>query len=328
MSPEERASACGMREVIHGNNVFAGPATCCSTRRGKKRDNSAGRGGGIGEPSTARITRRRVGNRQLEMTLIGRLPAGKLRCSSTSTVPCWSTSPSRCGVRRCHTRRARAIERTDGAWPSSPAAASTVDRLFARWRCDRRSLPRNTGHQRRRRRHHQQARTSPRSPTRIRIRGYQGPYFERKGPVLAIHTRGAPGPPAVRIARGAPGICRRLQDLATLDSCRPALKGTAIRRFMALDAFRDRLPVFIGGDIPDERLRVCQQVRRISTVCDRRPTSALPLANVAAIVARLDAARRRSTGAHGLTWSAPRSDRNSIDLIHLHKTLPRRSSLI
>ena len=87
----------------------------------------------------------------------------------------------------------------------------------------------------------------------------KGLYFERKGPVLAIHTRGAPEAlPAVRAAAE-----RALEDLPTgyrivcgtagLEFMpAEALKGAAIRRFMALDAFRDRLPVFIGDDVSDE----------------------------------------------------------------------------
>jgi trehalose 6-phosphate phosphatase len=87
----------------------------------------------------------------------------------------------------------------------------------------------------------------------------KGLFFERKGPVLAIHTRGAPEAlPAVREAaeralKDLPAGYRIVCGTAGLEFMpAEALKGAAIRRFMALDAFRDRLPVFIGDDVSDE----------------------------------------------------------------------------
>ncbi len=87
----------------------------------------------------------------------------------------------------------------------------------------------------------------------------QGIYFERKGPVLAIHTRDAPDslaavqaaaervlpdlPEGYRVVTGHAGL-----EFMPVD----ALKSAAILRFMELDPFRDRVPVFIGDDVSDE----------------------------------------------------------------------------
>ncbi|TGQ53014.1 trehalose-phosphatase [Mesorhizobium sp. M1C.F.Ca.ET.193.01.1.1] len=84
-------------------------------------------------------------------------------------------------------------------------------------------------------------------------------YVERKGPVLAIHTRAAPHllaratemveaalarlPEGYRVIAGNAGV-----ELMPLE----AAKGAAIRRFMQLDPFTGRLPVFLGDDTSDE----------------------------------------------------------------------------
>jgi len=84
-------------------------------------------------------------------------------------------------------------------------------------------------------------------------------YVERKGPVLAIHTRAAPHllaratelveaaltrlPKGYRVIAGNAGV-----ELMPLE----AAKGAAIRRFMQLDPFRGRRPVFLGDDTSDE----------------------------------------------------------------------------
>ena len=84
-------------------------------------------------------------------------------------------------------------------------------------------------------------------------------YVERKGPVLAIHTRAAPHllaratemveaalarlPEGYRVIAGNAGV-----ELMPLE----AAKGTAIRRFMQLDPFTGRRPVFLGDDTSDE----------------------------------------------------------------------------
>jgi trehalose 6-phosphate phosphatase len=87
----------------------------------------------------------------------------------------------------------------------------------------------------------------------------QAVYVERKGPVLAIHTRAAPQllaratelveaalerlPKGYRVIAGNAGV-----ELMPLE----AAKGAAIRRFMQLDPFTGRRPVFLGDDTSDE----------------------------------------------------------------------------
>ena len=84
-------------------------------------------------------------------------------------------------------------------------------------------------------------------------------YVERKGPILAIHTRAAPDllarsielveralsrlPPGYRVLPGNAGV-----ELMPLE----AAKGAAIRRFLGMAPFRGRLPVFLGDDTSDE----------------------------------------------------------------------------
>lgn len=86
-----------------------------------------------------------------------------------------------------------------------------------------------------------------------------GVYIERKGPVLAIHTRAAPQALAAvtkaaetalphlsaqyRVVAGNAGI-----ELMPVE----AVKSAAIRRFMELEPFAGRRPVFIGDDTSDE----------------------------------------------------------------------------
>ncbi|ODA95285.1 trehalose-phosphatase [Mesorhizobium sp. SEMIA 3007] len=84
-------------------------------------------------------------------------------------------------------------------------------------------------------------------------------YIERKGPILAIHTRAAPHllqratqlveqaldrlPAGYRVLAGNAGV-----ELMPLE----AAKGAAIRRFLQIPAFRGRRPVFLGDDTSDE----------------------------------------------------------------------------
>ncbi|MCA0013295.1 trehalose-phosphatase [Mesorhizobium sp. B292B1B] len=84
-------------------------------------------------------------------------------------------------------------------------------------------------------------------------------YIERKGPILAIHTRAAPQllqratqlveqalerlPRGYRVLAGNAGV-----ELMPLE----AAKGAAIRRFCELPAFSGRVPVFLGDDTSDE----------------------------------------------------------------------------
>lgn len=87
----------------------------------------------------------------------------------------------------------------------------------------------------------------------------RGAYIERKGRVLAIHTRAAPHllpratqlveqalaalPKGYRVVAGNAGV-----ELLPLE----AAKGAAIRRFMDITPFTGRRPVFLGDDTSDE----------------------------------------------------------------------------
>lgn len=84
-------------------------------------------------------------------------------------------------------------------------------------------------------------------------------YVERKGPILAIHTRAAPEllarsielvekalerlPQGYRVLPGNAGV-----ELMPLE----AAKGAAIRRFLKIAPFTGRQPVFLGDDTSDE----------------------------------------------------------------------------
>jgi trehalose 6-phosphate phosphatase len=94
---------------------------------------------------------------------------------------------------------------------------------------------------------------------RHRFRSTEGIYFERKGAVLAVHTRAAPAafpevkaaaeealsrlPESYRIVAGHAGL-----EFMPVD----ALKSAAIERFMEAHPFIGRLPVFLGDDVSDE----------------------------------------------------------------------------
>lgn len=87
----------------------------------------------------------------------------------------------------------------------------------------------------------------------------EGIYFERKGAVLAVHTRAAPAafprvkaaaeealarlPEGYRIIAGHAGL-----EFVPVE----ALKSAAIERFMSTPPFVGRRPVFIGDDVSDE----------------------------------------------------------------------------
>lgn len=84
-------------------------------------------------------------------------------------------------------------------------------------------------------------------------------YIERKGPILAIHTRAAPHllPRATQLVEEAlrhlPGGYRVLAGNAGVELMPlEAAKGAAIRRFMELPAFLGKQPVFLGDDTSDE----------------------------------------------------------------------------
>ena len=92
-----------------------------------------------------------------------------------------------------------------------------------------------------------------------RFRGTEGIYFERKGAVLAVHTRAAPAAfPEVKVAAEEalgrlPEGYRIVAGHAGLEFVPvEALKSAAIERFMATRPFSGRLPVFIGDDVSDE----------------------------------------------------------------------------
>lgn len=92
-----------------------------------------------------------------------------------------------------------------------------------------------------------------------RFHDEQGIYFERKGAVLAVHTRAAPHAlPQVReaaedaLARLPEGY-RIVTGNAGLEFLPvEAIKSAAIERFMMEPAFSGRSPVFIGDDVSDE----------------------------------------------------------------------------
>lgn len=86
-----------------------------------------------------------------------------------------------------------------------------------------------------------------------------GVFFERKGAVLAVHTRAAPAIyPEVKQA--AEEALSRLSDSYRIVAGHAgleflpveALKSAAIERFMADSPFAGRRPVFLGDDVSDE----------------------------------------------------------------------------
>ena len=87
----------------------------------------------------------------------------------------------------------------------------------------------------------------------------EGVYFERKGAVLAVHTRAAPAVfPEVKAA--AEKALSRLSDRYRIVAGHAgleflpveALKSAAIERFMGDPVFAGRKPVFLGDDVSDE----------------------------------------------------------------------------
>jgi trehalose 6-phosphate phosphatase len=108
-------------------------------------------------------------------------------------------------------------------------------------------------------------------------------YIERKGPILAIHTRAAPHllqraiqlvdqaldrlPVGYRVLAGNAGV-----ELMPLE----AAKGAAIRRFMEQPAFAGRSPVFLGDDTSDENgFDVINEMDGVSVrIRPRGPTAA------------------------------------------------------
>lgn len=126
-----------------------------------------------------------------------------------------------------------------------------------------------------------------------RFHSVEGIYFERKGPVLAVHTRAAPAAlPHVKAAaeealKRLPEGYRVLAGNAGLEFIPvEALKSAAIERFLGHPPFAGRLPVFIGDDTSDEAgFDYVNGVGGLSIrVRPRGPTSAgATLADVAAV---------------------------------------------
>nr|WP_027051920.1 trehalose-phosphatase [Mesorhizobium erdmanii] len=132
-------------------------------------------------------------------------------------------------------------------------------------------------------------------------------YIERKGPILAIHTRAAPHllnratdlveraldrlPAGYRVLAGNAGV-----ELMPLE----AAKGAAIRRFMQTAAFRGRRPVFLGDDTSDENgFEVVNELGGISVRIKPQGSTAAPfaLAGVDAALAWLDGLAGHGTAA-------------------------------
>ena len=123
-------------------------------------------------------------------------------------------------------------------------------------------------------------------------------HIERKGPILALHTRAAPHllaraihlveralarlPPAYRVLAGNAGV-----ELMPLE----AAKGAAIRRFMKRTPFAGRRPVFLGDDTSDENgFEAINEANGVSIrVRPQGPTAAsFELAGVAEAIAWLE----------------------------------------
>ncbi|MBZ9794469.1 trehalose-phosphatase [Mesorhizobium sp. ES1-4] len=135
-------------------------------------------------------------------------------------------------------------------------------------------------------------------------------YIERKGPILAIHTRAAPQllqratqlveqalgrlPEGYRVLAGNAGV-----ELMPLE----AAKGAAIRRFMEQRAFAGRRPVFLGDDTSDENgFDVINEMDGVSIrIKPRGPTAARhALSGVGEALAWLGAASQANVDGSGL----------------------------
>lgn len=127
-------------------------------------------------------------------------------------------------------------------------------------------------------------------------------YIERKGPILAVHTRAAPQllqratqlveqaldrlPRGYRVLAGNAGV-----ELMPLE----AAKGAAIRRFMQESAFAGRRPIFLGDDTSDENgFDAINEIDGVSVrIKPRGPTAAhYVLADVSEALAWLDVVSR------------------------------------
>jgi trehalose 6-phosphate phosphatase len=91
-----------------------------------------------------------------------------------------------------------------------------------------------------------------------RFKPVEGIYFERKGAVLAVHTRAAPGHLAALLAAAEEALpelenYRIIAGHAGLELVPIGVaKAAAIERFMSVSPFVGRKPVFIGDDTSDE----------------------------------------------------------------------------
>ena len=137
----------------------------------------------------------------------------------------------------------------------------------------------------------------------------EGVHFERKGAVLAVHTRAAPAVfPEVRksaeqaLARLS-GRYRILAGNAGLEFVPlEAVKSAAIARLMEQPAFRGRTPFFLGDDTSDEAgFEHVRDVGGVAVLVGRpRPTAAeFQLPDVAAVHRWLSAVVERATSRSG-----------------------------
>lgn len=133
-----------------------------------------------------------------------------------------------------------------------------------------------------------------------------GVYFERKGPVLAIHTRAAPEALAavkkaaeIALPRLSGGYRIVVGEAGLELMPRQAMKSAAIRRFQMQEPFAGTQPIFIGDDTSDES--GFELVNDMGGVSIRvRPNAATAarhtLPNVAAVKAWLKAEVLEGTG--------------------------------
>lgn len=126
-----------------------------------------------------------------------------------------------------------------------------------------------------------------------RFGSVEGVYFERKGPVLAVHIRAAPHMMG-ELSKAAEEVLPELGDYriaagnAGLELIpTQVVKAAAVERFMEIEPFKGRRPVFIGDDTSDESaFDYVNSVGGLSIrVKPNGPTAAtMTLPNVAAVL--------------------------------------------
>ena len=143
-----------------------------------------------------------------------------------------------------------------------------------------------------------------------RFQDVEGIYFERKGAILAIHTRAAPAvfpevrAQAERALERLAGRYRILAGSAGLEVLPlEAVKSAAIARLMQQAGFHGRTPFFLGDDTSDEA--GFEHVRKVGGIAvlvgKPRPTAAeYGLRDVASVHRWLgDVVARAGSGGHG-----------------------------